>query len=43
MMFLPEAGWIHRLHGLVRKITGTYPGQGRNPGSRADDLAAPGA
>jgi uncharacterized protein len=43
MMFLPEAGWIHRLHGLVRKITGTYPGQGRNSGSRADDLAAPGA
>ncbi len=25
MMFLPEAAWFHRLHGLVRRIAGTYP------------------
>lgn len=24
-MFLPAAGAIHRLHGIVRKITGRYP------------------
>lgn len=24
-MFLPQAGAVHRLHGLFRKITGTYP------------------
>jgi len=24
-MFLPAAGWIHRLHGMVLKIAGTYP------------------
>jgi predicted CoA-binding protein len=24
-MFLPGSGWIHRVHGLVRQITGTYP------------------
>ena len=25
MMFLPGVAWFHRLHGLVRKISGTYP------------------
>jgi predicted CoA-binding protein len=25
MMFLPGAEWFHRLHGLVRKIIGSYP------------------
>jgi uncharacterized protein len=25
LMFLPEAAGIHRLHGFVRKITGSYP------------------
>lgn len=25
-MFLPGAGGVHRLHGLIRKITGRYPG-----------------
>ncbi len=24
-MFLPNAMWFHRLHGLVRKMTGSYP------------------
>jgi uncharacterized protein len=24
-MFLPEADFIHRLHGMFRKITGSYP------------------
>ena|SRR6266545_202990 len=24
-MFLPGAAWPHRLHGVLRKITGTYP------------------
>jgi len=24
-MFLPGAGWFHRTHGLIRKITGNYP------------------
>ena len=24
-MFLPAAGWIHRLHGMVLKIAGAYP------------------
>ena len=24
-MFLPDAGWVHRLHGVVRKIAGSYP------------------
>ena len=24
-MFLPEAGWIHRFHGIVRKVFGGYP------------------
>jgi predicted CoA-binding protein len=24
-MFLPETAWIHRLHGLCRKLTGSYP------------------
>lgn len=24
-MFLPRAGGIHRFHGLIRKITGSYP------------------
>jgi predicted CoA-binding protein len=24
-MFLPETGWIHRLHGVCRKVTGSYP------------------
>jgi hypothetical protein len=24
-MFLPEAAWIHRAHGALRKITGPYP------------------
>jgi len=25
LMFLPESGGIHRLHGFLRKITGSYP------------------
>ena len=25
LMFLPNAGWLHRFHGFVKKITGTYP------------------
>jgi predicted CoA-binding protein len=25
LMFLPQGHWFHRLHGLVRKITGRYP------------------
>jgi predicted CoA-binding protein len=25
MMFLEHAGWIHRAHGWVRRITGRYP------------------
>ena len=24
-MFLPQGAWVHRLHGFVRKITGSYP------------------
>jgi len=24
-MFLPGGAWFHRIHGLVRKITGAYP------------------
>ena len=24
-MFLNGASWFHRFHGLVKKITGTYP------------------
>ncbi len=24
-MFLPEGGWIHRFHGLIKRITGSYP------------------
>jgi predicted CoA-binding protein len=24
-MFFEDAGWFHRLHGAIRKITGTYP------------------
>ena len=24
-MFLPHTGWVHRLHGMVRKISGAYP------------------
>lgn len=24
-MFLPKGEWFHRLHGFVRKITGSYP------------------
>ena len=25
LMFLPRVSWFHRLHGVVRKITGKYP------------------
>ena len=25
-MFLPGTGWFHRAHGLIRRITGHYPG-----------------
>ena len=25
LMFLPHGAWFHRLHGVVRKITGKYP------------------
>jgi predicted CoA-binding protein len=25
-MFLPGAAWVHRIHGLVRKLSGAYPG-----------------
>jgi predicted CoA-binding protein len=25
MMFLGDTGWVHRFHGFVRKITGSYP------------------
>ena len=24
-MFFPETGWVHRFHGFVRKISGSYP------------------
>ena len=24
-MFLPEGSWVHRLHGMVRRIAGAYP------------------
>jgi predicted CoA-binding protein len=24
-MFLPEGSWFHRVHGVLRKITGRYP------------------
>jgi predicted CoA-binding protein len=24
-MFLPEAAWVHRFHGFVRRIAGAYP------------------
>jgi predicted CoA-binding protein len=24
-MYLPRTGWVHRLHGLIRKIARTYP------------------
>jgi len=25
LMFFPDTAWFHRLHGLVMKITGSYP------------------
>ena len=25
LMFLPDAAWFHRLHGFVKRITGSYP------------------
>jgi hypothetical protein len=25
LMFLPGTAWFHRVHGLVRRIAGTYP------------------
>lgn len=25
MMFLPNNAWFHRFHGMLKKITGTYP------------------
>jgi predicted CoA-binding protein len=25
LMFLPGAGWIHRIHGTIMKMTGAYP------------------
>jgi uncharacterized protein len=25
MMFFPQSGFVHRLHGLIRKMTGRYP------------------
>lgn len=25
LMFLPGGAWFHRFHGLIKKITGTYP------------------
>jgi uncharacterized protein len=25
LMFLPRTPWVHRLHGFVRRISGTYP------------------
>ena len=28
-MFLPQTGWVHRLHGVCRKITHTYPPVGQ--------------
>jgi predicted CoA-binding protein len=24
-MFLPKSGWVHRVHGLVNRLTGSYP------------------
>jgi len=24
-MFLPQSGWVHRIHGICRKVIGTYP------------------
>jgi len=24
-MFLPDNGWVHQLHGIMRKIAGSYP------------------
>ncbi len=37
-MFLPGAGWIHRLHAWLLKVGGGYPGQGGSSpsGSAAD-------
>jgi predicted CoA-binding protein len=29
MMFLPNTGWVHRFHGWLRKISGTYPATSR--------------
>ncbi|MCC7499846.1 MAG: CoA-binding protein [Bryobacterales bacterium] len=25
-MFFPDAGWVHRTHGFIRRLTGNYPG-----------------
>jgi predicted CoA-binding protein len=30
-MFLPQTGLVHRIHGLVRKITGSYPKSSPRP------------
>ncbi len=35
LMFLPQAGTIHRLHGLIRKATRRYPQRAGTPGGRA--------
>lgn len=36
LMFLPESGAIHRLHGFIRKLTGRYPKHARAlPGQKA--------
>jgi hypothetical protein len=26
LMFLRDAGWVHRAHGMLRKLVGSYPG-----------------
>lgn len=34
LMFLPQTGTIHRIHGVIRKITGRYPRRARVEGSK---------
>lgn len=36
LMFLPQTGAVHRLHGFIRKVTGRYP---KHAGGRREDAA----